>query len=82
MACSSSTGLERHALSCLAFGVIGDAMGTPTELMEPEDIERQFGWVESFDGDGTDDTNRVKRSESLNPIINIKHYDRKNRRRY
>lgn len=56
MAGSSSTGLERHALSCLAFGVIGDAMGTPTELMEPEDIERQFGWVESFDGDGTDDS--------------------------
>ncbi len=48
--------LERHALACLAFGVVGDAMGSPTELLEPEEIERRFGWVESFQGDGTDDT--------------------------
>ena len=53
---SGSTLLERHALACLAFGVIGDAMGAPTELLEPEEIERRFGWVESFEGDGTDDT--------------------------
>ena len=48
--------LDRHALACLAFGVIGDAMGTPTELLEPDEIERRFGWVEAFEGDGTDDT--------------------------
>lgn len=48
--------LERHGLACLAFGAIGDAMGTPTELLEPEEIERRFGWVETFEGDGTDDT--------------------------
>lgn len=47
--------LENHALACLAFGVIGDAMGSPTELLEPEEIERRFGWVDNFEGDGTDD---------------------------
>lgn len=47
---------ETHILACLAFGVIGDAMGTPTENLEPEEIERRFGWVDWFEGDGTDDT--------------------------
>jgi ADP-ribosylglycohydrolase len=47
---------ETHTLACLMFGVIGDAMGTPTENLEPAEIERRFGWVESFEGDGTDDT--------------------------
>jgi ADP-ribosylglycohydrolase len=46
---------EQHVFACLAFGVIGDAMGSPTELLEPEELERRFGWVESFEGDGTDD---------------------------
>ncbi|MCG8547676.1 MAG: ADP-ribosylglycohydrolase family protein [Alphaproteobacteria bacterium] len=31
-------------------------MGAPTESLEPEEIERRFGWVETFDGDGTDDS--------------------------
>lgn len=48
--------LESHAFACLAFGVIGDAMGTPTENLEPAQIEKQFGWVDSFEGDGTDDS--------------------------
>ena len=48
--------LENHAFACLAYGVIGDAMGTPTENLEPAEIEARFGWVESFGGDGTDDT--------------------------
>lgn len=56
MSRSSLTKLERHAFACLAFGVIGDAMGTPTELLEPDEIERRFGWVETFEGYGTDDT--------------------------
>jgi ADP-ribosylglycohydrolase len=47
---------ETHTLACLMFGVIGDAMGTPTENLEPAEIERRFGWVDSFEGDGTDDT--------------------------
>jgi ADP-ribosylglycohydrolase len=48
--------LESHAFACLAYGVVGDAMGTPTENLEPAQIEEGFGWVESFEGDGTDDT--------------------------
>lgn len=48
--------LESHTFACLAFGVIGDAMGTPTENLEPAQIEERFGWVDSFEGDGTDDS--------------------------
>ena len=32
--------LETGAFASLAFGVVGDAMGTPTEELEPEQIER------------------------------------------
>ncbi|MBN9245527.1 MAG: ADP-ribosylglycohydrolase family protein [Mesorhizobium sp.] len=55
MSSTEPSPLEKHALACLAFGVIGDAMGSATELQEPEEIERRFGWVDSFEGDGTDD---------------------------
>ena len=41
---------------CLLGGLIGDAMGTPTEGKEPEAIEERFGWVDDFEGDGTDDS--------------------------
>lgn len=37
-------------------GLIGDAIGTPTEGMSYLEIEEKFGWVADFDGDGTDDT--------------------------
>src|SRR6202012_759742 len=56
MSSNTSSRFERHTLSCLMFGVIGDAMGTPTENRKPAEIERRFGWVDSFEGDGTDDT--------------------------
>src|SRR5580692_6573515 len=56
MSSNTSSRFERHALACLTFGVIGDAMGTPTENLEPAEIEQRFGWVDSFEGDGTDDT--------------------------
>jgi ADP-ribosylglycohydrolase len=48
--------LELGAFASLAFGVVGDAMGTPTENLEPAEIEAKFGWVETFEGDGTDDS--------------------------
>jgi ADP-ribosylglycohydrolase len=35
---------------------VGDAMGTPTEAMDPGQIREQFGWVSDFAGDGTDDS--------------------------
>ena len=47
--------LESHAFACLVYGVVGDAMGSPTELLDPGEIERRFGWVETFEGTGTDD---------------------------
>src|SRR5882724_2884507 len=56
MQVSAADRLESRAFGCLIFGVIGDAMGTPTENLEPEQIEAKFGWVESFEGDGTDDS--------------------------
>lgn len=48
--------LELGAFASLAFGVVGDAMGTPTENLEPAEIDARFGWVETFEGDGTDDS--------------------------
>jgi ADP-ribosylglycohydrolase len=48
--------LVEKAYGCLIGGLIGDAMGTPTENMEPEAIESNWGWVEDFEGDGTDDS--------------------------
>jgi len=44
------------ALGCLLGGLIGDAMGTPTENMHYRDIVARYGWVDDFDGTGTDDT--------------------------
>jgi ADP-ribosylglycohydrolase len=48
--------LTDRAFGCLAGGVIGDAMGTPTENLEPDEIEKRYGWVDDFEGDGTDDS--------------------------
>jgi ADP-ribosylglycohydrolase len=51
-----STALYQKALGCLLGGLIGDAIGTPTEGLDYDQIEDRFGWVDDFDGDGTDDT--------------------------
>src|ERR1700754_528340 len=56
MLIDTASRFEAHVLACLTFGVIGDAMGTPTENLEPAEIEKRFGWVDTFAGDGTDDT--------------------------
>ncbi|MBN1402810.1 MAG: ADP-ribosylglycohydrolase family protein [Anaerolineae bacterium] len=45
-----------RALGCLLGGLIGDAMGTPTEGKDYREIESSLGWVDDFSGDGTDDT--------------------------
>ena len=45
-----------RTLGALLGGLIGDAMGTPTENMHYQKIEEKYGWVDSFDCDGTDDT--------------------------
>ena len=51
-----STLLYSKALGCLLGGLIGDAMGTPTEGQEWRQIEAELGWVSDFSADGTDDT--------------------------
>lgn len=48
--------LQGRAYACLLAGLAGDAMGTPTENLEPDEIERRFGWVRELTGPGTDDS--------------------------
>jgi len=51
-----STILYKKTLGCLLGGIIGDAVGTPAENKDYQTIEERFGWIDDFDGDGTDDT--------------------------
>ena len=51
-----TTSLIDRAHGSLIGGLIGDAMGTPSEGLEPEEIDAGFGWIEDFAGDGTDDS--------------------------
>jgi ADP-ribosylglycohydrolase len=48
--------LARRFLPVVIGARVGDAMGAPTEGMSHEDIFRRFGWVDDFDGEGTDDS--------------------------
>lgn len=48
--------IYKKTLGCLIGGIIGDAIGTPTEGKSFKEIEKEFGWVEDFEGVGTDDT--------------------------
>lgn len=48
--------LTRRYLPVVVGARVGDAMGAPTEGMDPEEIEERFGWVNGFTGDGTDDS--------------------------
>lgn len=41
---------------CLTGGLIGDAMGAPAEGKTHEWIAENLGWIEDFEGDGTDDS--------------------------
>lgn len=47
---------QDRVLGCFLGGLVGDAMGTPTENMDYEDIARRFGWVTTVSGPGTDDS--------------------------
>lgn len=49
-------GLAARFLPVVVGSRVGDAMGTPTEGWEPEEIARRLGWVSNFEGDGTDDS--------------------------
>ena len=48
--------LYLKCLGALAGGVIGDAMGEPSEGKSPAEIESRFGWLDDFESGGTDDT--------------------------
>ena len=52
----TSTILYKKTLGCLLGGIIGDAMGEPSEGKPYQAIERDFGWIDDFEGGGTDDT--------------------------
>jgi ADP-ribosylglycohydrolase len=53
---ASPTELARRFLPVVIGARVGDAMGAPTEGMSAEDIRTRFGWLDSFSGDGTDDS--------------------------
>lgn len=48
--------LAERFLPVIVGARVGDAMGTPTEGLEPAEIAQLFGWVSDFAGDGTDDS--------------------------
>jgi ADP-ribosylglycohydrolase len=48
--------LTDRIFAVLVGARVGDAMGEPTEGKDAEEIERRHGWVETFDGAGTDDS--------------------------
>ena len=43
-------------LGCLLGGLIGDAMGAPVEGWHYDKIKQEKGWIDDFEGDGTDDS--------------------------
>lgn len=48
--------MYEKVLGCLLGGLIGDAMGAPVEDMHYADIEKKYGLVDDFEGEGTDDS--------------------------
>lgn len=52
----STTALYHKIYGSLLGGIIGDAMGAPGEGKTYQEIEAAHGWVEDFEGVGTDDT--------------------------
>jgi ADP-ribosylglycohydrolase len=67
-----STPLYNKTLGCLLGGLIGDALGTPTEGQDFHQIEARFGWVSDFSADGTDDT--VMRNLLAEALIRTRGY--------
>jgi ADP-ribosylglycohydrolase len=48
--------LFEKVYGCLLGGVIGDAMGAPAEDMTYDQVKEKFGWINDFEGAGTDDS--------------------------
>ena len=68
----SATILYKKTLGCLLGGLIGDAMGTPAEGKDYRDIDKQLGWIDDFNSDGTDDT--VMKNLLAEALIRTKGY--------
>ncbi len=56
MSTQEKTWLFERVYGCLLGGLIGDAMGAPVENWHYEDIEKKYGVLREFSGDGTDDS--------------------------
>lgn len=52
----ASLGLAGRFLRVVVGARVGDAMGAPAEGLEPIEIRARFGWIDTFAGDGTDDS--------------------------
>jgi len=48
--------LLKKVYGCLLGGLIGDAMGAPAEGKSFQEIEKEFGKINDFEGEGTDDS--------------------------
>ncbi|NLX71524.1 MAG: hypothetical protein GX024_11690 [Clostridiales bacterium] len=48
--------LYNKVYGCLIGGLIGDAMGAPVENKHYKEIEEEYGMINDFKGDGTDDS--------------------------
>ena len=48
--------LYDKCLGALVGGVIGDALGAPSEGKSADEIDAQLGWLDDFESGGTDDT--------------------------
>ncbi len=48
--------IYKKVYGCLIGGLIGDAMGAPVETEHYKEIEKEYGQVDDFEGDGTDDS--------------------------
>ncbi len=48
--------LFKKVYGCLLGGLIGDAMGAPAEGKNFQEIEKEFGKINDFEGEGTDDS--------------------------
>lgn len=48
--------LLKKVYGCLLGGLIGDAMGAPAEGKSFQEIEKEFGKIDDFEGEGTDDS--------------------------
>jgi len=59
--------LFKRIYGCLLGGLIGDAMGAPTEGKNFTDIKKEYGELGDFEGGGTDEA--CKACRSIGPMV-------------